>query len=144
MRREADEKEIIAVGERGVTSREKDLTTEDVDVGDDMQPNMDKKDDSEKLQHAIGASQTVPASHKGTPGSLTLSSEAITFTSLLANISRLAVPLEQIQGVKKTRHTGGLRVHYRDDEQMERELVFRLVSNRDEMFGKLVGWGGKR
>ncbi|KAG8704509.1 hypothetical protein FRC09_003492, partial [Ceratobasidium sp. 395] len=144
MRREANEKEIIAAGERAVTSREMGLTTEGVEVGDDIKPNVDKKDDSEEPQHIIGAPQTVPANHKGAPGSLTIGFEAITFTSLLANTSRLTVPLEQIQGVKKTHHTGGLRIRYRDDEQVERELVFRLVSNRDEIFGKLVGWGGKR
>lgn len=25
-----------------------------------------------------------------------------------------------------------------------REVVFRFIPSRDEIFGKLVGWGGKR
>lgn len=75
---------------------------------------------------------------------------------------RRIIPLEQIQGVKKTHHTsecynsrfdlhadvvgntGGLRIRYNDEEKEEHEVVFRFIPNRDEIFGKLVGWGGKR
>ncbi|KAG9121620.1 hypothetical protein FRC07_002357 [Ceratobasidium sp. 392] len=148
MRKEADEKEAVAAEERAAASGEGTLIymRETAAAEQDTSPHLlSKKNGSEELAHGVGAPQTVSANHKATPGSLTISSEGITFTPLLANLPRRAVPLEQIQGVKKThRHTGGLRIRYKVDEEMEREVVFRFVSNRDEIFGKLVGWGGKR
>ncbi|KAG8727176.1 hypothetical protein FRC12_022733 [Ceratobasidium sp. 428] len=163
MRKEANEKEAIAAEERAAArGEEKTVTSEEVAAEQDAKPNvgpmdrlkhhleagkddlLGKADDSEESLHGIGAPQTVPANHKATPGSLTLNSIAITFTPLLASTPRRVVPLEQIQGVKKTHHTSGLRIRYKDDEQVEHEIVFRFIPNRDEIFGKLVGWGGKR
>ncbi|KAG9103737.1 hypothetical protein FRC06_008469 [Ceratobasidium sp. 370] len=163
MRREANEKEAVAAEERGVANgEEKTVTIGEVAAKQDAKPNLGpmdrlknqleagkadlfgKKDNSEESLHGIGAPQTVPANHKATPGSLTLNSVAITFTSLLASTPRRVIPLEQIQGVKKTHHTNGLRVRYKDDEGVEHEVAFRFIPNRDEIFGKLVGWGGKR
>ncbi|KAG8704148.1 hypothetical protein FRC08_002394 [Ceratobasidium sp. 394] len=163
MRREANEKEAIVAEGRAVASgEERTVTAEEVAAEQDAKPNLGpvdrlknqleagkadlfgQKDDSEESLHGIGAPQTVPANHKATPGSLTLNSVAITFTPLLASTPRRVVPLEQIQGVKKTHHTNGLRVRYKDDERVEHEVVFRFIPNRDEIFGKLVGWGGKR
>ncbi|KAG8763954.1 hypothetical protein FRC11_008281 [Ceratobasidium sp. 423] len=102
------------------------------------------KDDSNALLQSIGAPQTVPANHKATPGTLSLNSEGISFTPLLTSKPRLQIPLENIQGVKKTGRTNGLRVRHLTEEGIEHEDVFRFVPNRDEIFGKLVGWGGKR
>ncbi|KAL5640312.1 hypothetical protein ACGC1H_007549 [Rhizoctonia solani] len=93
---------------------------------------------------SIGAPQTVPANHKATPGTLSLNSEGISFTPLLTSHPRLQIPLQHIQGVKKTGRTNGLRVRYLTGEGLEREDVFRFIPSRDEIFGKLVGWGGKR
>ncbi|KAG9120700.1 hypothetical protein FRC07_003697 [Ceratobasidium sp. 392] len=145
MRKEADEKEAVAAEERATASGERSLMSEAAAAEQDTNPDLlSKNKGSEELAHGVGAPQTVSANHKATPGSLTISSEEITFTPLLANLPRRVVPLGQIQGVKKThRHTSGLRIRYKVDEEMEREVVFRFVSNRDEIFGKLVGLGGK-
>ncbi|KAH7338923.1 hypothetical protein B0J17DRAFT_659126 [Rhizoctonia solani] len=102
------------------------------------------KDDSNVSLQSIGAPQTVAANHKATPGTLSLNSEGISFTPLLTSTPRLQVPLERIRGVKKTGRTNGLRVRHLTEGGIEREDVFRFVPNRDEIFGKLVGWGGKR
>ncbi|KAJ1302741.1 hypothetical protein OPQ81_003052 [Rhizoctonia solani] len=102
------------------------------------------KDDSNASLQSIGAPQTAPANHKATPGTLSLSSEEISFIPLLTSNPRLQIPLDRIQGVKKTRRTNGLRIRHLTEKGIEHEDVFRFVPNRDEIFGKLVGWGGKR
>ncbi|KAG8745020.1 hypothetical protein FRC10_008994 [Ceratobasidium sp. 414] len=163
MRREANEKEAVAAEERAVASGvERTVTIGEVAAEQDAMPNlgpMDRlknqweagkadlfgeKDGSEESLHGIGAPQTVPANHKAAPGLLALNSVAITFTPLLASTPHRVIPLEEIQGIKKTHHTSGLRIRYKDDEGVEHEVVFRFIPNRDEIFGKLVGWGGKR
>ncbi|KDN49084.1 hypothetical protein RSAG8_02437, partial [Rhizoctonia solani AG-8 WAC10335] len=159
MRREANEKEVMANCERAAAAEEDEdgpLATESsVEIGTlgrlknkieasttDLLGN--GKDDSNASLQSIGAPQTVPANHKATPGTLSLNSEGISFTPLLTSHPRLRVPLQNIQGVKKTGRTNGLRVRHLTEEGIEREDVFRFVPNRDEIFGKLVGWGGKR
>ncbi|QRV94795.1 hypothetical protein RhiJN_22813 [Ceratobasidium sp. AG-Ba] len=163
MRKEANEKEAIAEEERAAASgEEKTVTSEQIGAQEDVKPNpgpvdrlkhqweevksdlTSKNKELDDSVHTIGAPQTVPANHKATPGSLTLNSEAITFTPLLKSTPRRVIPLEQIQGVKKTHHTSGLRIRYKDDQKEQHEVVLRFIPNRDEIFGKLVGWGGKR
>ncbi|CEL56120.1 hypothetical protein RSOLAG1IB_07573 [Rhizoctonia solani AG-1 IB] len=162
MRQEAEEKEAVVSHERAVA---RDVGTTEgegvpftagppAEVGtlDRLKSSIEAStadllgkgdDDSTESLQGIGAPQSVPANHKATPGMLNLNSEGISFTPLLSNKPRMQVPLECVQGVKKTNRTSGLRVRYLS-EGIEHEDVFRFVPNRDEIFGKLVGWGGKR
>ncbi|CAE6406596.1 unnamed protein product [Rhizoctonia solani] len=162
MRQEAEEKEAIANRERaaaaGVETTESEVPPTagpPAEVGTlariknsieastvDLLGN--GNDDSTESLQGIGAPQTVAANHRATPGMLNLNSEGISFTPLLKSKPRMQIPLERIQGVKKTSRTSGLRVRHLTEEGIEQEDVFRFVPNRDEIFGKLVGWGGKR
>ncbi|KAF8602328.1 hypothetical protein BDV93DRAFT_545347 [Ceratobasidium sp. AG-I] len=166
MKAEANEKEAAAAEERAATAGDiRALKSEGLKGGDapDGHPakvgTLDRlknqweaskvellggKDDSNASIQSIAAPQTVPANHKATPGTLSLDSESICFTPLLAHTPRLRIELEKIQGVKKTGRTNGLRIRHLADEGDEREVVFRFIPSRDEIFGKLVGWGGKR
>ncbi|QRV94788.1 short chain dehydrogenase [Ceratobasidium sp. AG-Ba] len=163
MREEANEKEAVAAEERAASlGKEKIVTSTDIEAKENNRPNAGpmhglkhqwegmiddlsgNNDDPNDSSNAINAPQTVSASHEATLGSLTLDSEAIAFTPLLTSTPHQSILLEQIQGIKKTRHASGIRIRYKTKEGDEHEVVFRLISNRDEMFGKLVGWGGKR
>ncbi|KAF8684494.1 hypothetical protein RHS04_01292 [Rhizoctonia solani] len=164
IRREAEEKESVVNSERAATARDIKTTGNEavsLDTGSPAEVGTlarlkssieasttdllgNNKDDSTESLQGIGAPQTVPANHKATPGMLNLDSEGIKFTPLLTSKPRVQVSLERVQGVKKTGHTNGLRVRYLTEEGLEHEDVFRFVPNRDEIFGKLVGWGGKR
>ncbi|CUA67494.1 short-chain dehydrogenase/reductase SDR [Rhizoctonia solani] len=159
MRQEANEKEAVANRERAEAAGEGEdgplVAEPSAEIGTlgrlknkieastaDLLGN--DKDNSNASLQSIGAPQTVPANHKATPGTLSLNSEGISFTPLLTSHPRLRVPLQNIQGVKKTGHTNGLRVRHLTGEGIEHEDVFRFIPSRDEIFGKLVGWGGKR
>ncbi|CAE6451818.1 unnamed protein product [Rhizoctonia solani] len=96
------------------------------------------QDVSNASLQSIGAPQTVPANHKATPGTLSLNSEGVSFIPLLTSHPRLQIPLQHIQGVKKTGRTNGLRVRHLTGEGIEREDVFRFIPGRDEIFGKLL------
>jgi len=161
MKAEANEKEAVAAGERAVAVEDVTaLKGETAPVGppakigtlDRLKNQWEASkvellggpDDSNASMQSIAAPQTVPANHKATPGTLTLNSESIYFTPLLKHTPRIRIDLEQIQGVKKTGRTNGLRIRHLNNDGDEREVVFRFIPSRDEIFGKLVGWGGKR
>ncbi|CAE6514626.1 unnamed protein product, partial [Rhizoctonia solani] len=151
MRQEASDKEAVANCERAAATGE-------VEYAENEGAPLAAESSAEigtlgRLKNRIEASTadllgrnkaTVPANHKATPGTLSLNSEGIGFTPLLTSKPRLQIPLENIQGVKKTGRTNGLRVRHLTEEGIEHENVFRFIPNRDEIFGKLVGWGGKR
>jgi hypothetical protein len=85
-----------------------------------------------------------PAQHGKTSGVITVSTEKFYFTPLLAG-SKLEIPVEDIIGLKKALPKGvSIRVKDASQEDGERKEKFILVYERDELFGRLVGTGGKK
>jgi hypothetical protein len=57
----------------------------------------------------------------------------------------LEIPVEDIVGIKKAIPKGiSIRVKDASQEDGERKEKFVLVYERDELFGRLVGTGGKK
>ena len=85
-----------------------------------------------------------PAQHGKTPGVITVSTEMFYFTPLLSG-SKLEIPVENIVGIKKAIPKGiSIRIRDTSQEGGERKEKFLLVYERDELFGRLVGMGGKK
>lgn len=73
-----------------------------------------------------------------------MSTEKFYFTPLLTG-SKLEIPVEDIVGLKKSFPKGvSIRVKDASREDGERKENFALVYERDELFGRLVGIGGKK
>ncbi|KAI0961588.1 hypothetical protein AcW1_000635 [Taiwanofungus camphoratus] len=91
---------------------------------------------------------TFPAQYAKASGLITLTSDTLFFTSLLSSTAKLAIPLTNVLGVKKTGPMRGLDIHWmeaQEDGQMEeREGKFLWVGAQNELFARLVGWGGRR
>jgi len=89
-------------------------------------------------------STAYPAQHGKTTGVITVSTEKLYFTPLLAG-SKLEIPAEDIVGMKKAMPKG-ISIRFKDASQEggERTEKFVLVYERDELFGRLVGTGGKK
>ncbi|KAF9654351.1 hypothetical protein BDM02DRAFT_138295 [Thelephora ganbajun] len=78
------------------------------------------------------------------PGVITVSIGKFYFTPLLSG-PKLEVPAEDIVGIKKATPKGiSIRVKDASQEGGERKEKFLLVYERDELFGRLVGAGGKK
>lgn len=91
-----------------------------------------------------GDSRSYPAQHGKTPGVITVSTEMFYFTPLLSG-SKLEIPVENIVGIKKAIPKGiSIRIRDTSQEGGERKEKFLLVYERDELFGRLVGMGGKK
>lgn len=89
-------------------------------------------------------STAYPAQHGKTTGVITASTEKFYFTPLLSG-PRLEIPVEDIVGIKKAMPKGiSIRVKDGSEEGGERREKFLLVYERDELFGRLVGMGGKK
>jgi len=89
-------------------------------------------------------STAYPAQHGKTPGVITVSTEKFYFTPLFAG-SKLEIPAEDIVGMKKLMPKGIMvRVKDATQEGGERKEKFMFVHERDEVFGRLVGMGGKK
>jgi len=89
-------------------------------------------------------STAYPAQHGKTTGVITVSTEKFYFTPLLVG-SKLEIPAEEIVGMKKAMPKGiQIRVKDASQEGGERKEKFMLVHERDELFGRLVGMGGKK
>jgi hypothetical protein len=85
-----------------------------------------------------------PAQHGKTSGVVTLSAEMFYFTPLLPG-PRLEIPVQDIVGIKKASPKGiSIRVRDASQEGGERNEKFLPVYERDELFGRLVGTGGKK
>ena len=85
-----------------------------------------------------------PAQYGKTSGVITVSPEKFYFTPLLSG-SKLEIPVEDIVGLKKALPKGiSIRVKDASQEDGERKERFVLVYERDELFGRLVGTGGKK
>lgn len=93
---------------------------------------------------AAHPSTAYPAQYGKIPGVITVSTEKFYFTPLLGG-SRLEIPVEDIVGIKKAIPKGiSIRVKDASQEGGERGEKFLLVYERDELFGRLVGTGGKK
>ena len=85
-----------------------------------------------------------PAQYGKTPGVITVSTEKFYFTPLLGG-HRLEIPVEDVVGIKKAMPKGiSVRVRDPSQEGGERREKFVLVYERDELFGRMVGMGGKK
>jgi len=89
-------------------------------------------------------SRSYPAQHGKTPGVITISIENLYFTPLLSGPT-LEIPVGDIVGIKKAMPKGvSIRVKDANQGNGERKEKFPLVYERDELFGRLVGMGGKK
>jgi len=90
------------------------------------------------------ASTAYPAQRGKTPGVITVSMEKFYFTPLLSG-AKLEIPVDDIVGIKKATPKGiSVRVKDASQEDGERKEKFVLVYERDELFGRMVGMGGKK
>ncbi|KAH9919070.1 uncharacterized protein B0H18DRAFT_1029023 [Fomitopsis serialis] len=91
---------------------------------------------------------TFPAQYAMASGLITLTPDALFFTSLLSTTAKVAIPSDAIGGIKRTSPMRGLNVrwvrHHDDGQDEEREEKFLWVGDRDELFARLVAWGGHR
>ncbi|KAJ4486111.1 hypothetical protein J3R30DRAFT_3444125 [Lentinula aciculospora] len=90
---------------------------------------------------------TFPCQHTSSPGLLTLSQHMLFFNPIASTKTKLAIPLTDIRGAKKTGLLKGLSVKWIDssnDENKHREEVFPWVGGRDEIFARLIGTDVKR
>lgn len=85
-----------------------------------------------------------PAQRGKVPGVITVSPEKFYFTPLLSG-PKLEIPVGDIVGIKKAMPKGiSIRAKDVTQEGGERKEKFLLVYERDELFGRLVGTGGKK
>ncbi|KAJ7125590.1 hypothetical protein C8R43DRAFT_710389 [Mycena crocata] len=83
--------------------------------------------------------RTFPAQHTSAPGLITLTSDKLFFTPLMASNAKVEIPLAQLRGVKKKSGIfSALTVSWLDGQD-DREERFRWVGGRDELFARLVG-----
>lgn len=94
--------------------------------------------------HVANSSTAYPAQRGKTPGVITISTEKFYFTPLFSG-PKLEIPVEDIVGIKKATPKG-ISVRLKDTSQGdgERKEKFVLVYERDELFGRMVGMGGKK
>lgn len=91
---------------------------------------------------------TFPAQYKKASGLITLASDTLFFTPLLSSSAKLMIPLTHVLGVKKTGPMRGMNLRWvqssQDGATEEREEKFLWVGARNELFARLVAWGGRR
>lgn len=89
-----------------------------------------------------------PAQYAMASGLITLTPDALFFTPLLSSTAKVAIPSDAICGIKRTSPMRGLNVrwmrHHDDGTDEERVEKFLWVGDRDELFARLVAWGGHR
>ena len=90
-----------------------------------------------------------PAQYNASPGLLTITPRKLLFTPLASPRPKLPLGLDSICRVKKAGALNGLHVQWRGrtDEGSEEEAhveKFLWIGGRDEVFARLVGWGGRR
>jgi len=89
-------------------------------------------------------STAYPAQYGKIPGVITASAENFYFTPLFGD-HKLEIPVDDIVGIKKAIPKGiSVRVKDATREGGERKEKFVLVYERDELFGRLVGMGGRK
>lgn len=89
-----------------------------------------------------------PAQHSSSTGIITLTPASVIFTPILPGVPKIPIELGSIRGVKKTGTLKGLSVRWEkvlgNGDKGEREEKFIWVGGRDELFARLVGWGGRK
>ena len=90
-----------------------------------------------------------PAQYNASPGLLTITPRKLLFTPLTSPRPKLQFPLDSICLLKKAGAMKGLHIQWRDHDSGESEAEihvekFLWVGGRDEVFARLVGWGGRR
>lgn len=89
-----------------------------------------------------------PAQYAMASGLITLTPDALFFTPLLSSTAKVAIPSDAICGIKRTSPMRGMNVqwvrHQDDGTDEERVEKFLWVGDRDELFARLVVWGGHR
>ncbi|KAH9849733.1 hypothetical protein C2E23DRAFT_838267 [Lenzites betulinus] len=86
---------------------------------------------------------TFPAQLKQHPGLITLTPTTLFFTPLLSSRAALSIPLADVVRVKRAALMKGIDIAYTLDAQ-QKEAKFLFVASRDDLFARLVSWGGKR
>ncbi|KAI9063089.1 hypothetical protein FKP32DRAFT_1652201 [Trametes sanguinea] len=90
---------------------------------------------------------TFPAQFKQHPGLITLTPTTVFFTPLLSSRATLCIPLQDVTGVKKS-SMKGIDINYSepfvDGSKELKEAKFMFVGSRDDLFARLVSYGGKR
>ncbi|KAI0651883.1 hypothetical protein C8Q79DRAFT_63725 [Trametes meyenii] len=91
---------------------------------------------------------TFPAQLKHHPGLITLTPTTVFFTPLLSSRAALSIPLADVTSVKKSSLMKGIDIRYRDSRpegsSEDKEAGFLFVGSRDDLFARLVSWGGRR
>ncbi|KAJ6604639.1 hypothetical protein DFH09DRAFT_316597 [Mycena vulgaris] len=92
------------------------------------------------VSHPSVETHTFPAQHSSAPGLLTLTTQTLFFTPLLASTAKVEIPLGNLRGVKKKSGIfSSLSISWLDVEGNGREDKFLWVGGRDELFARLVG-----
>ncbi|KAI5122603.1 hypothetical protein M0805_004817 [Coniferiporia weirii] len=108
-----------------------------------------------------GETRTFPAHHKTSPGMLTLTRTKLLFTPITSARPKICIALDDVRGVKKIgiNAVPGLSVKWHGsptsdsygemgagsaEESGTVEERFLWVGGRDEVFARLVGWGGRK
>lgn len=82
------------------------------------------------------------------PGLITLTDTQLVFTPLTSSAATTTVDLKSLIGVKRSSLAKGLRIRWSETQpngiDEEKEEKFLCVSQRDELFAKLIGVQGRR
>ncbi|KZP31369.1 hypothetical protein FIBSPDRAFT_49641 [Athelia psychrophila] len=89
---------------------------------------------------------TFPAHGKAGPGLITVTSSTLYFTPLISASAIITIPFSDLRGIKKTGILKGLSIRWTETEgaSTEKEEKFMWVGDRDELFARLIGPGGRR
>ncbi|TDL28663.1 hypothetical protein BD410DRAFT_781185 [Rickenella mellea] len=90
---------------------------------------------------------TFLAQHNASPGTIAITNTELLFTPIHSSRPKIRINIEDIRGVKKTGAMKGLLVRWEstvDGDRKMSEERFLWVGGRDEVFARLVGWGGRR
>lgn len=87
-----------------------------------------------------------PAHGKAGPGLITVTSSTLYFTPLISASAIITIPFSDLRGIKKTGILKGLSIRWTETEgaSTEKEEKFMWVGDRDELFARLIGPGGRR
>ncbi|KAI0825106.1 hypothetical protein BC628DRAFT_1419471 [Trametes gibbosa] len=86
---------------------------------------------------------TFPAQLKQHPGLITLTPTTLFFTPLLSSRAALSIPLAEVVRVKKATLMKGIDIYYTVGAE-QKEAKFLFVASRDDLFARLISWGGRR
>lgn len=84
-----------------------------------------------------------PAQLKQHPGLNTLTPTTLFFTPLLSSRAALSIPLAEVVRVKKATLMKGIDIYYTVGAE-QKEAKFLFVASRDDLFARLISWGGRR